>query len=128
MTAVEDLAGRIFGKLKVIARADDVMTNNGQCRRMWWCECSCENNTIICVRDDSLKSGHTKSCGCSKKNNGGKVTHGMTGTRIHNIWRGIKGRCYIPSYNIYEYYGGRGITMCDDWKDNFQAFYDLGVQ
>lgn len=124
----EIVAGQTYGQLTALCRAPDQIGSNGSKRKMWTCQCNCENETIFDVREDSLKSGHTKSCGCSKKNNGGKVTHGMTGTRIHNIWRGIKGRCFVPSYSIYQYYGGRGITMCDEWKNDFNTFYKWAIK
>lgn len=123
----EIVIGQMYGQLTVLCRAPDRIGPNGHKRKMWTCQCNCDNGTILNVREDSLKNGHTKSCGCSKRNNGGKVTHGMTGTRIHNIWRGIKERCFTPSDSIYKYYGGRGIIMCDEWKNDFLSFYQWAM-
>lgn len=53
--------------------------------------------------------------------------HGMCGSRLHRIWSGMKARCYIPSATGYEYYGGRGITVCDEWLNSFCTFYDWAV-
>lgn len=55
------------------------------------------------------------------------VTHGMTGTRIHNIWRSIKRRCYTKSHIEYKRYGGRGITACDEWQE-FIPFYEWSMK
>lgn len=49
--------------------------------------------------------------------------HGMTGTRIHNIWRGMRSRCYNPNVWSYQHYGGKGISMCDEWNKSFMSFY-----
>lgn len=55
--------------------------------------------------------------------------HGLSKTRENKIWRGIKARCYNPNRPEYPLYGGRGITMCDDWKNDFTAFYrDMGLR
>ena len=63
------------------------------------------------------------------RNNKGQYcsTHGMTGTRLHNEWRSIKRRCYTVSHIEYTRYGGRGITVCEEWLHDFQAFYDWAM-
>lgn len=63
------------------------------------------------------------------RNNKGQFcsTHGMTGMRIHDEWRAMKRRCYIPSQRDYAHYGGRGIGVCEEWKDDFQAFYNWAM-
>ena len=55
------------------------------------------------------------------------MKHGMTGTRIYKIWCKIKERCYNPNNRSYKNYGSRGITVCDEWRDDFQAFYDWAM-
>ena len=57
----------------------------------------------------------------------GKIKHNMCGTRIYKKWKQMKSRCYNKSYQHYDRYGGRGIKVCDEWKDNFLQFYkDMG--
>lgn len=51
-----------------------------------------------------------------------KVKHNMSGTRLYNIWRHVKKRCRLPSSANYQYYGGRGINVCDEWFDSFEVF------
>jgi hypothetical protein len=51
------------------------------------------------------------------------TTHGLSHTRIHKIWRGMKDRCYNPNHARFNCYGGRGITVCTEWKKDFMSFY-----
>lgn len=51
-------------------------------------------------------------------------THGLSGTRLHRIWKNMKSRCYNPNYHKYPDYGARGITLCDEWRDDARAFMD----
>ena len=53
--------------------------------------------------------------------------HGKTNTRLFNVWRGMKRRCHSTSDKNYDIYGGRGIAVCDEWRNNFQAFYDWAM-
>ena len=58
-----------------------------------------------------------------------RVKHGKCHTREYKIWEGIKKRCYSPTCKIYSYYGGRGITMCEEWRNDFMSFYnDMGTR
>ena len=57
----------------------------------------------------------------------GRKTHGMYNTRLYDIWVNMKQRCFNPNDQAYQNYGGRGIAVCDEWKDDFQAFYDWSV-
>lgn len=56
-----------------------------------------------------------------------RVKHRKTGTPLFNVWQNIKSRCFCKSNPCFHYYGGRGITVCDEWKNNFQAFYDWAM-
>lgn len=47
--------------------------------------------------------------------------------RLYSIWHNMKSRCYNPNTEKFMYYGGRGITVCEEWKNNFQAFYDWAI-
>lgn len=92
----------------------------------WLCRCDCGKERP--VASARLASGKTRSCGClgletSRTNN---LQHGDTKrygyTKEYVAWQAMKARCYYPKHTTYHYYGGRGIIVCDEWRDNFQAF------
>lgn len=115
-----DLTGNKYGRLLVTNRAENKIEHSGRRRTMWNCICDC-GNTVI-VDSDHLRSGHSKSCGCITKK------HGLFGKRIYKIWDGMKQRCLNQNNNAYINYGGRGITICDEWKHDFQSFYDWAME
>ena len=120
-----DLTGKKFGKLEVIGVHD-----TGSRKTYYVCQCDCGN--IKVVRADALISGATKSCGCIKKeqdkiNLTANHKHKMSGTRIYETWQDMKRRCYNKQNARYDRYGGRGITVCDEWLNNFQSFYDWAI-
>ena len=123
MGKINDITGQRYGRLVVKEKVDIV--NN---RSMWKCLCDCGNEKI--VRSHDLQRGSVKSCGCLRKEAQLKssLTHGLSKTRIHKEWRGILHRCKNPSASHYENYGGRGITVCDEWKEDFMAFYEWSMQ
>lgn len=95
--------------------------------RQMRCLCECGNVKDIVL--SSLRKGATKSCGCLKKEVDGTIqlTHGMTNTREYGIWSAMKRRCYNKNCRDYKDYGGRGISVCQEWIDSFEAFYrDMG--
>lgn len=115
-----DLTGQRFGRLVVIDRAVELPG-------VWWnCQCDCGKQTK--VRSSQLRYGFTKSCGCLRDElrvEHNKPVHGETNTRLYDIWRGMKKRCYVKSSAGYKYYGGRGIKVCDEWIADYKAFSDL---
>lgn len=118
MSRALNLEGKRFGRLSVISRTKNDSRNNTQ----WICCCDCGRVTI--VRGSHLTSGNTRSCGCLdieaiSKNN---FKHGMWNTRIYNIWKKMKDRCYNPNSPNYKYYGAKGVKVCDEWQD-FSGFY-----
>lgn len=91
------------------------------------CKCDCGKEKI--VRKSDLTSGKVLSCGCYASDVFRKThtKHGMAYSRVYRIWFGIKKRCFYKNEDNYYLYGGRGITMCDKWKNSFEAFYaDVG--
>lgn len=114
---VDNIIGSKFGKITVLNYSH---TNKNK-KRCYYCVCEC--GTYITVINADLKSGNTKSCGClSNKYAIRKNKHGGFGTRLFNIHHGIKQRCYNPNYPKYNYYGGKGIIMCPEWKSDFSIF------
>ena len=78
---------------------------------------------------NNVKNGNTKSCGCYGKKckaEGINTKHGLKNTRLYNIWKDIKRRTLNPKHKSYQYYGSRGITICEDWLD-IRNFYDWAM-
>lgn len=82
--------------------------------------------TVFRAMFESIKRGHTKSCGCHRRSLFVKMytTHGLTGTKLHNVWFSIKNRCYNPNCKSYKDYGAKGVVLCNEWLHDFKAFYD----
>ena len=120
MGAFSDLSNKTFGKLRVSHRSDVVRNN----KIHWHCICECGTEKIIVGA--SLKNGMTKSCGCFRQQVTGdkRRTHGLTNTKAYSIWCAMKARCSNPKSDHWDYYGGRGIQVCDKWANSFQAFHD----
>ncbi len=123
MSRSVDLSGRVFGNWTVLQRAGI----GGSREALWLCRCACGKERRVIARH--LRNGLSKSCGCLA----GKLisdfhrTHGMTGTTEHKVWAMMKSRCGNPRYTHYKNYGGRGITVCDEWASSFERFYaDMG--
>jgi hypothetical protein len=130
-----NLLGKKFGKLTVIEEAEPRIYESGHRRNMWKCQCECGNITIVPV--DKLTGGHTQSCGClhrkkvGENNKKTKTKHGLSKSRIHNIWRGMNYRCNNEDGLYFKDYGGRGIKICDEWAnsntDGFINFYNWAI-
>jgi hypothetical protein len=113
-----DLSGQRFGRL---VASKDVGSSPHKIR-MWLCKCDCGAESTVASSD--LRSGHTRSCGCynidriQERN----FKHGSCFTRLHKTWTNMKSRCYTRSATRFSEYGGRGITVCKEWKDDFSSF------
>lgn len=122
----KDLTGEKFGRLTVLGLSEK---KSGR-KSYWVCECECGNKKL--VRSDSLKRGQVQSCGCLKKEqnkiNLNRTTHGDTPTgehkRLWEIWQGMKQRTSNPNNKSYARYGGRGISVCKEWRESYTNFRD----
>lgn len=115
--------GERFGRWTVLGAALHVSLQSQKKTTMVVCECSC--GTVLAVNQDNLRGGKSVSCGCF--NDEVVRRHGHTSrkhgaTRIYRIWKHMVYRCTRPKDDAFEYYGGRGITVCDEWLQDFQAF------
>lgn len=122
----EDLVGKNFGRLTVVSK---IGYDSDLRKTIWECKCSCGKTKNIPT--SSLKSGNTLSCGCLRKEIVSQIskTHGDSGKcRLYSIWHGIKNRCYNSNVKAYKNYGGRGIEMCDEWKDNYECFREWALE
>ena len=120
----KDLTGERFGRLTVVRRAENTKHGGAQ----WLCQCDCGNVKV--VRTSALH-GNTKSCGCLYRDTRVELGRARkkydTNSRLYHIWQGMKYRCLNKNGRRYKDYGGRGITICDEWKNDFRAFYDWAI-
>ena len=121
----------MFGRLHVVAFSHI----GNQRTAYWYCLCSC--GVYVTVRGSNLHNGHTQSCGCLRKERCSKkiseimTKHGFTKTvptsKLYGVWRSMKQRCYKSQSKGFKNYGGRGITICDEWANNPKSFIDWAL-
>lgn len=114
-----DITGVKFGNLTAVQRVE-----RNDARSHWLCKCDCGNEKILLL--SSLKSGDTKSCGCQKIKLISK--HGGSRTKLYVVWQGMNRRCADPRVEGFDGYGGRGIAVCEEWKDSFSAFQKWSIE
>lgn len=117
-----DLTGKRFGRLYVC----DLIGKNGR-NSVYLCKCDCGNYTE--VFQSNLTQGKSTSCGCYQKESASErfSKHGKRSTRLYEIYYNMKSRCYNPNNKRYNVYGGKGVTICQDWLDDFMNFYDWAI-
>lgn len=118
-----NLQGQTFGRLKVLYQAPGKLYGkHREPKRRWVCQCECGN--IITTTTENLRGGDTRSCGCLKMemDKAKYTTHGKSKTRLYRIWKKMRARCQRSSCSDYAYYGGRGISVCDEWNNSFLSF------
>lgn len=122
MPIFRDLTGKRFGRLAVMRRVENIKD-----RTAYLCKCDCGNEKVITAHD--LTSGKTVSCGCYMRERIKEThnTHKMTGGKLYVVWQNMKKRCYKTDFKQYKDYGGRGISVCDEWLHDFKAFYDWAM-
>lgn len=132
MGRVIDLTGTVFGRLTALRRVGE----DRQGRARWLCACTvslggCGSEHVATC--DSLRQGDVLSCGCLRRSAIGlrSTKHGHAAgyekTSEYQTWRSMRARCYRRSNKAWPQYGGRGITICDRWRDDFAAFLaDMG--
>ena len=130
MGRIKDITGKRYGLLV----AQNIVGRDKHDNILWLCKCDCGIEVNVCCA--SLEKGNTKSCGCihrmflEKLHKDINIKHNRSHTRLYNIWRGMKQRCYVENSIFYKNYGGRGITVCDEWlnkKDGFANFYKWAI-
>jgi hypothetical protein len=116
-----DLENKRFGAVLVI-EFSRYSSDASRRRALWWCCCDCGN--LFEAMGHRLLSGYITSCGCGIWRVNLRKTHGMTNMPEYYVWGSMKARCYNPNSEQYINYGARGIKVCNEWLDDFQAFYD----
>ena len=121
MPKFKDLSGKVFGDLTVIKQLE----KNKSGKNRWLCECRCGRYTHTITHN--ILSGRVTSCNsCAVKR--GSKGHKMSRTKLYYVWAGIKARCYNRNNKSFHNYGGRGIVMCDDWKNDFLSFAEWSAK
>lgn len=121
-SSAHDLTGMVFGRLAVMRRKP--VNANG--KSAWDCVCDCGAYTTVTA--SNLTSGHTKSCGCYARELTAnmKRTHGMSKAAIYGVWEAMHQRCNNKNDKNYHHYGGRGISICEEWKTFEGFFHEMG--
>lgn len=113
---MQDLSGERFGRLLV-----SQYVGGG----LWRCVCDCGATSQVLT--SNLKKGNSTSCGCKRRETSFK--HGMSGSRVFSVWRSMIQRCHNPKDRSFHNYGGRGIRVCDEWRESFSQFIaDMGAR
>lgn len=113
----DDITGQRFTRLLVESRVPAAGA-----KAAWLCVCDCGERRV--VLGSHLRAGNSKSCGCLRVDQAkANRKHGMAESLAYKRWESIKQRCFNPSNPSYRNYGGRGVTMCDEWVSSFEAFY-----
>lgn len=125
MSKFIDLTGQRFGRWTVLSRAQNMPYSR---RSGWLCQCDCGTKKV--VDGVSLRRGVTQSCGClhAEKARQRFTTHGGRRSRLYRIYHEMKTRCYCESNPDYPQYGGRGITICKEWLQDFSRFKEWALQ
>lgn len=124
MPNLKDISGQRFGRLTAlrISHVDALQAH-------WVCRCDCGAETT--ARFHHLIRDHKRSCGCLKRDRFTTKTHGHAPkgkpSSAYSTWCSMKRRCFNPKDKAWKHYGGRGITVCDRWRDSFESFLaDMG--
>jgi hypothetical protein len=127
--------GERFGRLTVTGEAPPRVTihTDGKPRNIYYVSARCECGNERVFQERHLRNGHTQSCGCFRIDSlargpaHGNYKHGASNTQLHSVWIQMKQRCYNPNDDKYGDYGARGISVCQRWRESFNAFVeDMG--
>ena len=115
--------GKTFGYLTILDTYRKEL--NGRRRSYFKVRCVCGTEKEILSHN--ILNGPTKSCGCKSNEMKARIKHGMHDTRIYQIYSDMKQRCLNPKNKRFHRYGGRGITICDEWLESFENFYKWAI-
>ncbi|MDZ5711660.1 hypothetical protein [Jeotgalibacillus haloalkalitolerans] len=124
--SLKDLTGKKFGRLTVLGLSEKRVGR----KTYWDVICECGNKKTL--RSDSLQSS-TKSCGCLRDEKAAlnvvkNHKHKDSGSHLHYLWIRMKQRCYNPKTKRFEDYGGRGISVCEEWRNSYEVFKNWALE
>lgn len=117
-----NITGQRFGRLVALGPVG----KTPDAKIKWLCQCDCGNCTTAVAA--GLRNGHTRSCGCLYRETAKNMTHGMANDPLHDNWCSIIQRCENPSNRDFANYGGRGITIAEEWRHDFKTFHNYVSQ
>lgn len=125
MPKKEDISGILNSKIGSFTILEDVGVKKNS--RFVLCRCDCGVTKEVRLSD--IKNGSSNNCGCKRKRmmSVKNITHGLSGHPLYRIWRGIIERCFYEKHKAFNRYGGRGITVCEEWRNDFVAFYNWAI-
>lgn len=114
-----DMVNQQYGRLNV----KEYLYRDQYCHKIWLCKCECGNMVEVSTSD--LRSGRVNSCGCYKHEYmlNRNTTHNKSKSRLYRIYHHMVERCYLKTCSDFRYYGARGIKVCNEWLNDFEAFY-----
>lgn len=120
--------GDVYGRSTVISLPEKRL-ESGEEHYFVQVVCSCPDKTVRFVKLTSLQHGKSTSCGCVRLENMKKYTisRGRSQHPLYQVWSGMRSRCYDETDINYDSYGGRGIKICDEWKENFDVFFEWAI-
>ena len=121
---IQKWGGLIYNSLTILGEPFIQSDSRGKTHSYVECRCVCGNTRT--VRVDFLIHNIVKSCGCLKHKSH-STTHGESKSRLYSIWVNMKTRCYNPNGTFYAMYGGRGISICQSWRDSYVSFRDWAL-
>jgi hypothetical protein len=122
MGTIAKIEGKLYGKLTVVSFSH---VNAKRRMSIWNCICACGKECKVSLME--LRTGDTISCRCYRKEVPKKIKHGLINHPLYQVWADLKRRCYYEMSANYKDYGGRGIRVCDEWRNNFISFYNWSL-
>lgn len=123
MSQFVDITGHRFSRLVAVRLLPE---RSPQGRTLWECKCDC--GQTLTATSNALRRENTRSCGCLARSltASRSTKHGKSNSPEYAIWAAMRNRCTNPNDRNYKNYGGRGITLCEQWQ-SFASFYaDMG--
>lgn len=125
---MKDYVGKKAGRLTVISLSTMRFPKENSKRKRAHATVRCDCGKEFEVNISSLWGRESASCGCYRKDNPPNIKHGLSQTKLNEVWRHMIHRCYVTKNKAYKIYGGIGVAVCDEWRNDFTAFYNWGIE